>query len=262
MKTNNYVTCTVEGQTALILLDRPQTLNSLDFDSLRELDGILAGLPAMPDLRCVVLASNVSKAFLAGGDIRLQNTFGVAEAAAWAEFGHRVLARLEQFPVPVIAAVNGYALGGGTELALACDFILAAEDAVFAQPEVKLGIIPGFGGTQRLARRVGAAMARELIYSGRRIDAQEALRIGLVNHVYPRERLREEAMQLARDIAANAPIAVRKAKQAISDGLQCDLDRGLALERGLFSQCFATEDKHIGMTAFENKEKHVVFLNR
>ena len=255
-----YVTFERRGPVALILLDRPQQLNAVDFASLRELDEALDRAAADPELRCAVLASAVEKAFLAGGDIRLQNTFGVMEAAEWAACGHSVLRKLERLPIPVIAAVNGYALGGGTELLLACDFAIASEDALFAQPEVGLGIIPGFGGTQRLARKVGVSMAKELIFTGERIGAQEALRIGLVNRVVPAERLRAETMELAGLVAANAPVAVRLAKEAIDAGLQCDLDRGLLLERALFTRCFATEDKRIGMTAFERRDKHPVFV--
>jgi enoyl-CoA hydratase len=246
----------------ILTFSNPSTLNSINFQVLEELETKLDIIENDKIVRCLIITGAGERAFIAGGDIALQNTFGVIEAYQWACTGHRCLRRLEMMPVPVIGAINGYALGGGTEVALACDLLIASENAIFAQPEVGLGIIPGFGGTQRLPRKVGLNKTKELIFTGMKITAQEAMRIGLVNQVVPQEDLMREAVKLAEMIVRNAPIAVRLAKVAMNDGIQCDLDRGLALERALFSECFSTEDKTIGMTAFEEKNKNIVFKNR
>ena len=184
------------------------------------------------------------------------------EAATYGRYGNQIFARIENFRCPVIAAVNGFALGGGCELAMACDIRIASSNARFAQPETGLGITPGFGGTQRLPRLVGAGIAKELIYSCRQIKADEALAIGLVNKVVEPENLMEEAMKLANRIAANAPIAVANAKKAINDGLQTNMDAGVSIEVKEFSACFATEDQKLAMNAFVNKEKVEQFHNK
>lgn len=246
----------------ILTFNNPKTLNALDFRVLEELDTTLDVIKEDKDIYCLIITGAGEKAFIAGGDIALQNTFDVLSAYNWACTGHRCIRKLETMPMPVIGAINGYALGGGTEVALACDLLVASEKAIFAQPEVGLGITPGFGGTQRLPRKVGINKAKELIFTGMRIDAAEAMRIGLVNKVVPHETLMEEAIQLAEMIIKNAPIAVRLAKVAIDEGIQCDIDRGLSMEKALFSECFSTEDKTTAMTAFVEKNKNVIFHNR
>jgi len=246
----------------ILTINNPKTLNALDFQVLEELEIALDKIEKCMDIYCLIITGAGDKAFIAGGDIALQNTFNVISAYKWASIGHSCIHKLESMHMPVIGAINGYALGGGTEVALACDILVASENAIFAQPEVGLGIIPGFGGTQRLPRKVGINKAKELIFTGMRIGAVEAMRIGLVNKVVPHEVLMQEAIKLAEIIIKNAPIAVRFAKIAINDGIQCDLDRGLSIEKALFSECFSTEDKATGMSAFVEKNINVVFNNR
>ena len=185
----------------------------------------------------------------------------IPEAVAFSKKGNDLFRRLETFPIPVIAAVNGYALGGGCELSMSCDIRLCSENAVFGQPEVGLGVIPGFGGTQRLVRHVGAAMAKELIYSARNMKPDEAKAIGLVNAVYPAEELMPAAKKLAAKIAKQAPIAVRLCKKAINEGTQVDMDAAIVLEEGLFGECFETHDQKEGMGAFLEKRKEKNFTN-
>ena len=186
----------------------------------------------------------------------------VEEAAAYGKFGNEVFRKIETFRCPVIAAVNGFALGGGCELAMSCDIRVAADNAVFGQPEVGLGITPGFGGTQRLARLVGAGIAKEMIYTARNIKAERAAQIGLVNQVVAGADLMETVMKMAKGIAKNAPIAVAYAKKAINEGLQTDIDGGIAIEVDEFSKCFATEDQTYGMTCFLEKVKDKQFSNK
>ena len=185
-----------------------------------------------------------------------------AGGEAFGKKGNDIFRRIETFPVPVIAAINGFALGGGCELSMACDFRICSENAVFGQPETGLGITPGFGGTQRLARLVGPGYAKQMIYTARNIKAPEALRIGLVNSVTTLEELMPAAEKLAMTIAANAPIAVRQCKKAINDGLELGMDEAVALEEKLFGECFATADQKEGMTAFVEKRKEKNFINK
>jgi enoyl-CoA hydratase len=182
------------------------------------------------------------------------STLTKAEGEAFGKKGNDIFRKIEQFPVPVIAAVNGFALGGGCEISMSCDIRICSENAMFGQPEVGLGITPGFGGTQRLARLIGAGMAKQLIYTARNIKADEALRIGLVNAVYPQEELMAAAEKMASQIAANAPIAVRACKKAINDGLQTDIDEAIVIEEKLFGSCFETEDQKEGMANFLRKK--------
>ena len=246
----------------LLTFNNPQKLNVLDLNTLIDFNSILDVIRDDVEIYCLIVTGVGEKSFIAGGDITLQNTFSVMEAYNWANLGQGCLSKLEKMPMPVIGAVNGYALGGGMEVALACDLIIASENAIFGQPEVTLGIIPGFGGTQRLPRKVGINKAKELIYTGNKIDVDEALKIGLVNKVAKRETLMEDAIGFANNIIQNAPIAVRLAKLAINEGTQCDIDRGLVIEKSLFSECFSTEDKTTAMTAFIKKNKNVRFTNR
>lgn len=239
---------------ALVTFNNPQKLNPLDFEVLEELNVIMDDLDK-EDIRCVILTGAGEKAFIAGGDIGVQNTFDVTAAYRWACLGHATLRRIERLSVPVIGAINGFALGGGTEVALVCDCLVAAKEAIFGQPEVTLGITPGFGGTQRLARKIGINLAKELILTGRRFSAEEAKEIGLVNKVTSREQVLPEAFDFAEQIIKHSRYAVEYAKKAVDQGIQVDLDRGLEIERTLFSLCFDTEEQTIAMTNFLNKGK-------
>lgn len=235
---------------AILTIDRPKALNALDAATLAALD---AALDQVGDSRAVVVTGAGEKAFVAGADIHAMAKLTPLEAAHFSAFGQRVFDRLEQLPMPVIAAVNGFALGGGCELALACDLVLAAPNALFGQPEVALGVIPGFGGTQRLVRRVGSMRARELTFTGRRVKADEAVAIGLALCVVTEGSVRDAAIALANQIAAQGPVAVRLAKRAILDGDGADMRVGLAGEKTLFALCFATDDQKEGMAAFLEK---------
>ena len=241
-----------DGGLVRITLDRPDKLNALDQQVLVELGAALAEAARMDDARCAIL-TGAGKAFVAGADIAQMKPLDEAGARAFSELGHRTLDALEQLPYPVIAAVNGFALGGGCEIALACDFIHASEKAKLGQPEVKLGVIPGFGGTQRLARRVGVAKARELVYSGMIIDAAEALRIGLVDAVHAPDQLLAKVDALATTIAEMSPFAVRAAKKVIREGEGLPLGPANRLEIDAFARCFSAEDQKEGMSAFLEK---------
>lgn len=236
-----------------VTVARPERLNALDSEMLRSLLETFGRLSRDRSVRVVVLTGAGERAFIAGADISEMSEKEPVAALAFARLGQAVCDAIEAAPQPVIAAVNGYALGGGCEIALACDIRLASDTAVFGQPEVTLGIPPGWGGTQRLPRLIGPGLARELIYTGRRIGAEEALRIGLVNAVYPAGELLARAQQLAAEIARNAPIAVQLAKEAIRRGLNVDLPTGLAYEAQAFALAFSTADQREGMQAFLDK---------
>lgn len=250
-----------QGSVALVTLSRPEALNALNSAMLAQLQSLFAKIADDDQVRAVVLTGE-GKAFAAGADIAEMRTFTAREALDYALRGNAALAAIESLPQPVIAAVNGYALGGGCELALACDLRIASARARFGQPEVTLGITPGFGGTQRLPRTVGTGHAMQMILTGTPIDAAEALRIGLVNAVHPEEDLMLAAMALAESIAAAAPIAVRGAKRAIRDGMDRDLDRAIAGEGERFSRCFGTHDQLEAMAAFAEKRKLDGFQGR
>jgi enoyl-CoA hydratase len=243
----------VGGPIALVTVSRPEVLNALDERTLRELGVVLAGLAGSASLRCVILTGAGERAFVAGADVGGMTGLSPRQARALAELGHQIGDAIESLPVPVIAAVNGFALGGGCELALACDFIYASKNAKFGQPEVSLGVIPGFGGTQRLPRRVGLGRARELIYTGAIITADEALRIGLVNAVVEPGQLMARVRAVAETIAAKAPLAIADAKRALRGGADIPLAQAHELERQLFAGLFGTEDQKEGMTAFIEK---------
>ena len=215
----------------------------------------------MEEIRCLIVTGAGEKSFVAGADIAEMSGLSAAEGEAFGKKGNDIFRMIETLPVPVIAAVNGFALGGGCELSMCCDFRICSENAMFGQPEVGLGITPGFGGTQRLARLVGPGMAKQLIYTAKNIRAEEALRIGLVNAVYPPEQLIPEAEKLAARIASNAPIAVRACKKAVNEGLEADMDAAIVLEEKLFGSCFGTHDQKEGMSAFLEKRKEREFLN-
>ena len=209
-------------------------------------------------------AGEGDKSFVAGADIGSMSTMTKAEGEAFGKLGNDVFLMIEHFPIPVIAAVNGFALGGGNELAMSCDIRICSDNAVFGQPEVGLGITPGFGGTQRLARLVGMGMAKQLVYSALNIKADEAYRIGLVNAVYPQAELMENVLKLANKIAKNAPIAVRNCKKAINDGISLPIEKAVEVEEKLFGDCFETHDQKEGMACFLSREKpkpKAVFTN-
>lgn len=237
-------------QIATITINRPEALNALDASGLELLLTRIHEAGADPDIRAVILTGAGDRAFAAGADIAGVREMNQDQALAFAKLGQAVCGALESAPQPVIAAVNGYALGGGCEIALACDIRICSENAVFGQPEVTLGIPPGWGGTQRLARLVGAGIAKEMIYTGQRLTAEQAFTIGLVNGVYPLEHLIEGARELAGRIAANAPVAVRFSKAAINRAFEGPLVDGLAEEARLFSEAFDTADQREGMIAF------------
>ena len=237
----------------LLTVNRPQALNALNEATLAEIGEAVAQVGGAAEARVLLVTGAGERAFVAGADIVEMKDKTVEEARVFSEQGMRVMHAIEALPVPAIALVNGYCLGGGCELAMACDFILAADNAVFGQPEVNLGIPPGFGGTQRLPRRVGSARALELIASGRQVRADEALRIGLANHVYPPAELRTKGLELARAIATKGPAAVRLVKQAMQRGRDLDLYAACELEPELFAQAFATADQKEGMQAFLEK---------
>ncbi len=242
----------IKDGIGIATINRPEVLNALNSTVIAELQKLVSELESDSALRAVIFTGE-GRSFVAGADIAEQCPLDLAGGRAWGRRGSALFRRIEQLKFPTIAAVNGFALGGGCELAMACDVILASEKAKFGQPEVTLGITPGFSGTQRLARRIGAAKAKELIFSGRMIKADEAREIGLVNAVYAPEVLMESAMDMAKSFAKNAPIAVQYSKACIDRGLQVDLDSGIAIENELFGMCFGTEDQKEGMTAFLEK---------
>ncbi len=251
-----YFTLETADRVTVVTLRRPEALNALSTAVLAELDAVIGELETIEASDAVILTGE-GKAFVAGADIAEMQGFSAEEGRAFGEFGARVFRRLERLKKPVIAAVNGFALGGGCELAMACDLRIASDKAKFGQPEVGLGITPGFSGTQRLPRLVGIAKAKELIYTGDIIKADEALAIGLVSKVVPAEDLMSACHELARRMVKNAPRAVAHAKAAIQRGMETDLDTGIALEHGLFGLCFATADQKEGMGAFLEKRTPV-----
>jgi len=241
-----------DGSIATLTIDRPQALNALNSQAVAEMEQVIAEVAEDREVR-VLIITGAGRAFVAGADIAEMYPLNMIGGRDIARNGTRMMRSLEKLEIPVIAAVNGFALGGGTELAMACDIILASEKAVFGQPEVALGITPGFSGTQRLPRRIGVGRAKEMIYTGRKIKADEALQIGLVDFVYPHEELMAQAKALAETIVKQSPIAVKFSKVAINRGLQVDIDSGIAIENEMFGMCFATEDKMEGMGAFLEK---------
>jgi enoyl-CoA hydratase len=243
----------VEGPFATVTVDRPKSLNALDTRTLQELEKIIGDLAQRDGLRGVILTGAGEKAFVAGADIAEMNGMDADRARHFAALGHRVMDGLGGLPVPVIAAVNGFALGGGCELALACDFIYASENAKFGLPEVSLGVIPGFGGTQRLTRLIGRGRAKELIFTGDMIDAAKAREIGLVLEVVPLAKLVGHARAALERVGKKGPLAVRRAKEGIDRGADLELADGLTIERELFSDLFNSSDRREGMKAFLEK---------
>ena len=251
-----------KGNIAIATINRPKALNALNSDVLTDLNELVDIVTADAEIRALVITGSGEKAFVAGADIGEMSTLTPAEGEAFGKHGNDVFRRIETLPIPTIAAINGFALGGGCELSMSCDIRICSEAAVFGQPEVGLGITPGFGGTQRLARLISPGMAKQLIYTAKNIKADEAYRIGLVNAVYPAEELMGAAEKLATTIANNAPIAVRACKKAINDGLQVDMDKAIVIEEKLFGSCFKTADQIEGMGAFLEKRKHEPYQNK
>ena len=253
MNDYEYFLVSVEAGIATVTFNRPP-VNALNSDVVTELFSVANALDHDPDVKVIVLTGQ-GKAFVAGADIGEMSKFTPMQAREFAHNGHRALTRLEQAEKPVICAINGFALGGGCEVALACDIRIMADSARIGQPEVNLGIIPGFGGTQRLARLLGPGVAKELIYTGDSIDAQEALRIGLANKVVPGDKLMETAREIAQKIAGKGPTAVRLAKTVINRGLDSSLGTGNTLEIEAFGVCFSSGEPKEGMAAFLEKRK-------
>lgn len=250
-----------DGFVGVITINRPEALNALNADVVKDLDAVLDGID-LNTTRVLVVTGAGEKSFVAGADIAAMSTMTVQEAREFSKAGNDVFRKLETLPIPSIAAVNGFALGGGNELAMSCDIRYCSENAMFGQPEVGLGITPGFGGTQRLARLIGTGKAKELVYSALNIKADEAYRIGLVNGVCTKEDLMPTVMKLAKKIASNAPIAVRLSKEALTDGYLSDMDHAISIEEKYFSECFETEDQKEGMKAFLEKRKVDGFKNK
>ncbi|MEN6578997.1 MAG: enoyl-CoA hydratase-related protein [Anaerolineaceae bacterium] len=252
----------VIGQVGLITINRPEALNALNRAVLQELNEVLDAVD-LGTTRCLVITGAGEKAFVAGADVAEMCCMNESEARIFSETGNALFRKIETFPIPIIAAVNGYALGGGNELALSCDIRICSENAVFGQPEADLGITPGFGGTQRLARVIGStSKAKELLFTCRNIKAEEALQIGLVSAVYPQIDLLAEAIKMADRIAGHAPIAIRNIKKAVNEGLDMPIEDAIQHEVNLFGYCFTTEDQKEGMQAFLQKRKEKVFKNR
>ena len=259
----SFVNIDLQGAVAVLTIDRPKALNALNPEVLADLKAAFESIDQNA-VRCVVLTGAGDKSFVAGADIGSMSTMTKAEGEAFGKLGNDIFLAIESFPLPVIAAVNGFALGGGCELAMSCDIRICSDNAMFGQPEVGLGITPGFGGTQRLARLVGMGMAKQMLYPARNIDAGEALRIGLVNAVVPQADLMDAALKMANSIAKNAPIAVRGCKKAVNEGVQVSIDKGVEIEEKIFGDCFETHDQVEGMACFLSREKpkpKAVFTN-
>jgi len=249
-----FIKYEVEDKVAVLTINRPQALNALNSQVLNELEETIDAID-INEVRALIITGEGEKSFVAGADIGEMSNLTKAEGEAFGKKGNDIFRKIETLPIPVIATVNGFALGGGCEISMSCDIRICSENALFGQPEVGLGITPGFGGTQRLARIVGVGIAKELIYTAKNIKADEAYRIGLVNAVYPAEELMEQAKKMASRIAMNAPIAVRNCKKAINLGLQVNMDEAIVIEEKLFGNCFETEDQKAGMGNFLEKDK-------
>ena len=257
----SFVAFEQRGPIGVLTMNRPEALNALNEQVLRDLNAALDAVEANDEVLVVIL-TGAGRSFVAGADIGEMKGFSAIDGKKFGVHGGSIFLRLENLSKPVIAAVNGFALGGGCELAMACDIRLASEKAKFGQPETGLGITPGFGGTQRLPRIVGVSKAMELILTAKTIGAEEAKAIGLVSEVYPAEELMDKAMELAQAICANAPIAVAESKRCIRMGMQTDISTGAAFEAEAFGVTCGTEDKNEGMGAFLEKRKEKHFQNR
>ena len=251
----NTIIFKIRENIATITFNRPEILNALNEEALKEFSNALDEVNANEDIRVLILTGAGEKSFIAGADIKQFLTFNTLKAKSFSEMGHSLMNKLQELPIPVIAAVNGFALGGGCEVALACDFIYASENAMFGLPEITLGIIPGFGGTQRLSRLIGMSMAKEMIFTGKMIPAAEAKNIGLANMVCSQEQLMDEVIKTAKTIASKGKVSVRAAKQAINNGVNVDLSTGCRIEIDAFALCFTSPDAREGALAFLEKRK-------
>ena len=256
-----FVNVEKKEHIAVLTIDRKENMNALSLELMQEISEHLDAINADEDIYVLIITGS-GKAFVSGADIKEMVEFSPMEALEWEAHGSDLSVKLENLRIPVIAAVNGYAYGGGCELAMACDIRIASENAVFCHPEASLGIVPGFGGSQRLPRIIGAGRAKEMIYTGKKVDAQEAYASRLVNKVVPSDKLMDEAFKIANEICQNAQIAVQQAKKAITKGMEIDKISALAYESQIFALCFSTEDQKIGMRAFVNKEKEKKLINK
>lgn len=257
----SFVTYEAKDLIGIVTINREKALNALNTQVLNDLEEVIDAVD-YDTIRCLIITGAGKKSFVAGADICEMAEDTKAEGKEFCEHGNRVFRKIETLPIPVIAAVNGFALGGGCELSMACDIRIAADNAIFGQPEVGLGITPGFGGTQRLMRRIPVGKAKEMIYASINIKAEEALKWGLVNAVYPQDELMPAAEKLANRIAVQAPIAVRAAKAAMNEGIDVPMDDAIQVEVKHFSDCFETADQKEGMKAFMEKRKHEPFQNK
>lgn len=255
-----FVNYEVDGMVGLITINRPEALNALNSQVLTDLEAVFDGVDQKA-VRCLILTGAGEKSFVAGADIAEMHNLDEAGGVAFGKKGNDLFRKIETFPLPVIAAINGYALGGGNELAMSCDIRICSDNAVFGQPETGLGVTPGFGGTQRLSRLINPGMAKQILYTSRNIKADEAYRLGLVNAIYTQEELMPATKKMAAQIAANGPIAVRACKKLVNDGLQVDIDQAIVLEEKAFGSMFATNDQKEGMGAFVEKRKEKHFTN-
>lgn len=245
----------IQDGVGILTFNRPKALNALNPRTLQETAAVVESVSKDENIRVLVLTGAGEKAFVAGADITEFQKMNPLSARVFAELGQKVFSNLEQLPIPVIACVNGFALGGGCEMAMSCDFIYASDKAKFGQPEINLGIIPGFGGTQRLSRLVGRAKAKELCMTGEMIDAQQARELGLVAKVFPADQLLEETIKVAKSLAGKGRVALRAIKQVIDRGMDVDLKTGCTLEAEAFGVCFASQDAREGVAAFLEKRK-------
>ncbi|MFV0496548.1 MAG: enoyl-CoA hydratase-related protein [Candidatus Fimivivens sp.] len=257
----SFVKFEQKEQYAIATIDREKALNALNTQVLEDLDAMLDAID-LESVRALIITGAGEKSFVAGADIGEMSGLSKVEGESFGLKGNAVFRKIETFAIPIIAAINGFALGGGCELSMCCDIRLAAQNAKFAQPEVGLGVTPGFGGTQRLCRLIGIGKAKEMLYTCGQVDAQEALQLGLVNAVYPLEELMPAAEKMAKRIARNAPIAVRATKKAANDGLQTDMDAAVVIEAKLFGSCFETADQKNGMAAFLEKRRPDPYQNK
>ena len=250
---DNILLAEEDGGTLTLTLNRPGVMNSLNFPLLQALRDRIEAVRFRSDIRDVIITGSGSKAFCAGADLKERLAMSDGEVRRFLSAIRRLFTKIEELPLPVLAAINGVSLGGGTELALACDFRIASENAKFGQPEVNLGVTPGFGGSQRLPRLVGKGLASELLYTGDIIDAKEACRIGLVNRIVPQSQLIDECFAVAKKISMKGPVAVKLCKELVNSGMEMDLARACMYEADLFAMCFTSKDQKEGMTAFLEK---------
>lgn len=250
-----YIEFEKDGAVGILTINRPKALNVLNWDTLKELGSIIENDLSGENLRVLIITGAGDKAFVAGADVGQMSEMSSKEFREYIDFAHRIFSLIENATYPSIAAINGYALGGGCELALACDLRIASDKTKIGFPEVKLGIFPGWGGSQRVTRIMGNGKAKELIYTGDMVSADEALRLGLVERVVPHEVVMKEALELAQTIASRAPLAISAAKKAINDGSEMNIKDALELEKDLIDSCFDTEDRAEGMKAFLEKRE-------